>query len=247
MVLRISVAIALCAALLVPGCHERKRKTTTNTTVFTGAPVVLFANTAFVDFNPLSSDSEASNLVATLQSQGRAVDIFLATTAEGIAQALEGRAIFVLPEQEVSTLNGSLTADSRAAIASFVDAGGILIAFQRSANDLDTVNAIFNTTLAGAGVTGPTTIAAGATGTVFDGGSATLGTQSGANALTSASVTAAGGTAIYTETGGNVVVSIIPRGNGWIVMLGWDWFDALPTGTQDSGWLDVLNRACQLP
>jgi hypothetical protein len=51
---------------------------------------------------------------------------------------------------------------------------------------------------------------------------------------------------IYQELeGGDPVVAWIPFGSGTVVALGWDWYDAIPRGSQDGGWLDVLGRAVQ--
>ena len=33
------------------------------------------------------------------------------------------------------------------------------------------------------------------------------------------------------------------HGGGYILYLGWTWYDAFPTGIQDGGWLNVLDRA----
>ncbi|MCW8984742.1 MAG: IPTL-CTERM sorting domain-containing protein, partial [Thermoanaerobaculales bacterium] len=38
------------------------------------------------------------------------------------------------------------------------------------------------------------------------------------------------------------VVTLIPEGAGWIVFFGWDWYNGAPTGSEDGGWLEVLDR-----
>jgi hypothetical protein len=51
-----------------------------------------------------------------------------------------------------------------------------------------------------------------------------------------------GARSIY-EASGQSAVAILYVGAGRIIFLGWDWFDAAPRGTQDGGWLAVLNSA----
>jgi hypothetical protein len=48
---------------------------------------------------------------------------------------------------------------------------------------------------------------------------------------------------IYQDEAGNAVVAQIGYGNGNILILGWDWFDATPVGSQDGGWLALLDIA----
>jgi hypothetical protein len=51
---------------------------------------------------------------------------------------------------------------------------------------------------------------------------------------------------IYADSNGNAVVALITYGVGSIVILGWDWFNAVPVGTQDGGWLEVFNTAANI-
>ncbi|MBW8773348.1 MAG: hypothetical protein JF590_08685, partial [Gemmatimonadetes bacterium] len=34
----------------------------------------------------------------------------------------------------------------------------------------------------------------------------------------------------------------VRQGAGWVIWLGWDWYDAAPVGSQDGGWLDILKQ-----
>jgi len=36
---------------------------------------------------------------------------------------------------------------------------------------------------------------------------------------------------------------MIPFGRGKIVFLAWDWYDGVPIGSQDGGWLEILEAA----
>ncbi|MDH3792015.1 MAG: VCBS repeat-containing protein, partial [Rhodospirillales bacterium] len=77
--------------------------------------------------------------------------------------------------------------------------------------------------------------------TPFAGGPGSLTGFSATSAVTLASLPP-GSRAIY-RTGSAVAVASIPVGCGTVTLMGWDWFSAQPEGAQDSGWLDVLNRA----
>jgi len=46
--------------------------------------------------------------------------------------------------------------------------------------------------------------------------------------------------------GSNAAVAVIPYGTGHIVVLGWDWFDAVPLGTLNGGWVDVFFNGLKL-
>jgi hypothetical protein len=47
---------------------------------------------------------------------------------------------------------------------------------------------------------------------------------------------------IYSNSTGSPVI-MMDRGNGVVVYLGWDWYDAAPRGVQNGGWLTVLQSA----
>jgi hypothetical protein len=42
---------------------------------------------------------------------------------------------------------------------------------------------------------------------------------------------------------GDAAVLVIPQGAGFIIYMGWDWFNAAPFGSEDGGWVEVLARA----
>jgi hypothetical protein len=83
-----------------------------------------------------------------------------------------------------------------------------------------------------------------AAGTQFAGGPATLPLNDATSALPIASLPA-GSKVIYDGSAGTATVALLPFGAGKIVYMGWDWFDAIPIGTLDGGWVPVLNEAMQ--
>src|SRR5207248_269999 len=99
------------------------------------------------------------------------------------------------------------------------------------------------------GAVGTISKTAAAAGTPFAGGPATLPINLNAvdtvltSSLPSSQTLPITSTVIYQDSNGNAAVTLIKYGDGFIVILGWDWFDAQPVGTQDGGWLAVLNTA----
>ncbi len=53
----------------------------------------------------------------------------------------------------------------------------------------------------------------------------------------------AGAVTLYSNGLGGSTVLAFQHGRGQVIMLGWDWYNAVPNGTQDGGWLQVLNSA----
>jgi hypothetical protein len=95
-------------------------------------------------------------------------------------------------------------------------------------------------------VTPPISITAAAAGTPFEGGPATLPLNLSSVDAVLASSLPPEAVQIYTDAAGNSVVTQIPSQGGSIVILGWDWFDAAPLGSQDGGWLAVLGSAASI-
>jgi hypothetical protein len=79
-----------------------------------------------------------------------------------------------------------------------------------------------------------------ALGTRFAGG---VGSVPGNNETTIVMDVPLSGVGIYQDAGFQNIVARISHGLGQVVYLGWDWYDAIPPGTHDGGWLEVLNRA----
>lgn len=200
------------------------------------AQVAVFTNPAVVDTDG-GIWGEAFNIQSSLTAAGHTVSTFNAMNAPGITAALAGKSVMVLPEQEQGALEWSLDAAALNAIKAFVQAGGGLVVnydYHESLNDIFGFSMATSTTNSTSAITGA------AAGTKFAGGPATLPWNDDTGGFLTASLPA-GSKAIY-EVGGVATVSLTQFGAGQILHLGWDWFDAKPFGSQDDGWLDVLNR-----
>jgi VCBS repeat-containing protein len=214
------------------------------TTQLIGANVVVFDNGAYVDTFG-GAGSESDTIQASLASLGHTVTAFNGIDAASFTAALIGQQVLVIPELEIGNL--VLDAAARTVVQQFVSNGGTIVIGGDQANgDEDLVNALFGFNVQqGDNYSGPYALTGAAAGTTFAGDAASIpGTYDGASGTytyTSASLPA-GSRDIYTD-GTNSAVSLMPYGSGQVVHLSYDWYNAAPLGTQNGGWLTVLNSA----
>lgn len=203
------------------------------------ANVALYADTTYVDYSPPSTSSEAYNMQVALTSMGHTVTPFTGTTGAAWTTALSGAQILVVPEQENGQIAGNLDAAAVTAIQNFVSTGGILIVGEDYSGTLF-INSVFGYSIVF--TTGSaSTITAAAASTVFAGGPASLTDNNATGGYDTASLPA-GGLCAYAN-GTNCMVFQINQGSGRILQLGYDFYDAVPNGTQDGGWNAVLALA----
>jgi hypothetical protein len=209
------------------------------------ADVALFNNVTYVDWSPGATGSEASNLYDTLLSQGHTVTTFTGITAADWTTATAGQDVLAIPELENGDLNAALDAAARTAIASYVQSGGVLWVFgSSSANAFNLLNAVFGYSLSGGANGSPYPLNnSDAIGTSFEGGPVTLPYNDDTTGITASSLPPGSRVVYEANTGpADSMVTLIPEASGWIVFFGWDWYNAAPTGTEDGGWLEVLDR-----
>lgn len=206
-----------------------------------GARVAVFDDPAYVD-TAGGTGAEADNVQASLAAQGHTVDPFTGISAAAFSAGLAGDRLLVVPELEEGNLGADLSADAIHTLRSYVATGGGLIVFDLAGgNTTAFLNTVFGYSLA-AGTSGITsTPTAAVAGTSFEGGPANLAANDATESLTEASLP--GGAAVMYANGTDATVVAFSYGQGEIVFLAWDWFDAEPVGTQSGGWLNVLNRA----
>ena len=209
-----------------------------------GSSSALFIDTAYVDYLPADTGSEAANLEATIDFIGAPATTFTGITGVEWTAAIAGKNTLLIPELNAD-LFAALDAAAVTAITNFVNGGGTLIVIEAPVIPL--LNGVFGFTIATAIDTGPANLAAAAIGTPFAGGPASLLNLSATGALSIASLPV-GSRAIYVDStnADSSWVTVIPVGSGQIVHIGWDWFNAAPVGANDGGWVDVLGRALQL-
>jgi exosortase sorting signal-containing protein len=217
------------------------------------AEIALFFNSNYVDTTP-DATGEAFTLQQTLIAQGNNVTTFTGITGPEITAAVAGKTFLIIPELQNGNLSPDLDDAARIAIELFVRGGGTLIVFDPGDGDpLAVINEVFgfdNMTLkltsGGAAVAPITLDAAAAAGTPFAGGPATIAINLNATDTVLASSIPNFGRIIYKDAKGNGAVVLLPFSLGNVVIMGWDWFDAQPVGSQDGGWLAVLAAAGQI-
>jgi len=199
--------------------------------------IAVFADPAYIDLNSGGVGAEGVNVQASLTNLG-----YVVTTFTNIGAAAATNTLLLFPEQEIQPLAPNLTSVARAALSNFVSQGGLLVVHGGENGAGSLLNTVF-----GLAVTESTQIGSGpvysltaqASETVFAGGPASVPCNNGTSTLTNLP---SGSTSIY-ESAGLSAVALIPFGSGAIVFLGFDWYNAMPIGLQDGGWLTVLGRA----
>jgi hypothetical protein len=202
------------------------------------ASIAVFDNPSYVDTLG-AAFSESDTIQASLVSLGHTVTTFTGLTAADFTAALAGKDVLVIPEQEIGAIAPALSAAAKTAIQNFVAGGGGLVI---SCDYRDFLNGVFGYSLVDGG-SSTASITPAATGTAFAGGPATLPPHSFTLEFDTASLPS-GAQTIYSDGVGSTV-TLIPYGSGTIASLGWDWFNAAPLGSQDSGWLQVLDSAVE--
>jgi hypothetical protein len=192
------------------------------------------------DFDIENTSSESSNLMFALQEVGFPLDTTSAMDSTSIAALIAGKDIVFLPE-----VTPTFDAGTAAILKQFVDIGGTLV-LVGGYRHLDWVNAAFALHLVDAD-SGWNEISmmprVAANGTPFAIGPDSIMSNDGGSTLVADSLPGNAKIAYYgTEgsTDGSVVV--IPSGSGRLVYFGWDWYDGAPFGTQNDGWLELLER-----
>lgn len=206
-----------------------------------GQPVGIFADETYVDYDP-GTNSEASNLEAILSAAGHRPTPFT-----GLDFAVGSYTVVAIPELEQAALHSALSRAARVNLQSFVQEGGVLVTFadfQR--RDLALLSTLFGWSLVDAGTTTATTSfdPSAAVGTPFASGPGSLAGLNQTLGVVTTSLPA-GAHALYVETT-STTVWLVRYGQGWVLSLGWDFYDAAPVGSQNGGWLEVLLDAVEL-
>lgn len=214
--------------------------------------VAIFFDPTYVD-TATDGTGEAYNLQQAFIAQGHTVTTFTGLTVADLNATLAGKDVLVIPELQNNNLSPALSNEAALTIGLFVNNGGTLLVFDPGVGDplavLNKAFPSFQLTSAGPAV-GTISKTPGAADTPFASGPATLPMNlNSVDTVLPASLIPANApfpvTAriIYSDSAGNAVISQIGVGGGTVVIFGWDWFDAAPVGTQDGGWLGLLDTA----
>ncbi|MBX3438400.1 MAG: hypothetical protein KF861_12990, partial [Planctomycetaceae bacterium] len=209
--------------------------------------VAVYDDPSVVDTTNSLYFSESDNVQATLAALGFTVHPFRGVDAADFVAALAEADVLLIPEQETGYLPNIVASEALDVIRGFVGSGGGLVVHGAGGYETFLLNDLFdfelNSYWLDTGYLSYQTSAAEQTQFADD--SDVLPLLNATSGLSESSLPP-GGTAIYTYPAwfGNVAtVAMLPYEAGNIVMLGWDWFDAAPIGSQDSGWSEVLKSA----
>lgn len=226
--------VALTLSLTVMGCSDDGD---TDTPQVVRAAVL--TDTRYFDYDPLNIGSEASNLIFTLEDAE--YDVFGVSTVsrDSIVAALAAADVLVIPEQERDVVNDTLIAHGTdTLIANWVRAGGVLV----SSYEWYHLNSMFDWDIhVGPAAAGPFLRGPRGKGTPFAGAPDELEDNDATDQIDVASLPA-GALAPWRNASNEAVLFAVPVGQGWVVWLGYDWYDAAPFGEQDGGWIETLGR-----
>lgn len=191
------------------------------------------------DFNVENYGSEASNLMFALQQAGFPLDTTSLEDSTHIAELIAGKDIVFMPE-----VTPTFDAGTQAILKAFVNGGGTIV-LVGGYDHVDWVNSAFGWSLAtsdsGWSDRAPLPKAAGALGTPYADGPATIPAWDGGTTLDDISLPDSA-RVIYSGSDGtaDAAIALLPSGNGRLVYFGWDWYDGAPFGLQNGGWPTLL-------
>jgi len=212
--------------------------------------VTVLINTSYIDYDPGSVSAEGSNIIASLLQYGVEIKTFTDISAESLTALLADINILLIPENEVNVFLGDrvplvFSNEAAAVITNFINKGGVLISMGASIAS-SYLNPIFSWSLnmyEGETSTISKTSYADANG--FAECAATLPQNDAVYGLMPEGLPA-GSIPIYESFRGAVYVASMPYGQGSVIYIGWDWYNAEPIGEGDGGWLQVLYTAVTL-
>lgn len=213
--------------------------------------LAIFADPNFVHYDKEAGiASEGINLEAALVALGYAVNPFSGVSAGAFSAGIAATDTLVIPELERQSLAPVLSSGAISTISNFVANGGtILIHSQFSDHDEEFINTVFGLNLApGLEASGSaSSLKTQATaGTMFENSRSPLPNNDGIRTWLTSSLPETAQHSLYEfeNTGIDFTsVAMIPFGRGKIVFLAWDWYDGVPIGSQDGGWLEILEAA----
>lgn len=205
------------------------------------ADVYILTDNVYVDWveAPSNNSHEANNLIALFEEMNISYEM-LTDIEESTFAGVPSSKKLIIPELEEADLLPDLTNSAKTVIENFVSDGGTLVMFNPGSGDpLDVLNNVFGFSLSGNGFSTPISLTiAGAS--LFPTENATIPDLSGTDAIDTSTLPE-GSVSIYEGSGTNESLVVkIPYGSGQIYVLGWDWFDAVPIGAEDGGWIHLL-------
>lgn len=208
---------------------------------------LFYADPRVVDYRPEATDSEAAGLLDALRLSGREVSLVADLRGRALRRALDGQEVIVLPDLERS--RPRLDRSGAALLRSFVEKGGVLLtSLDESGQDRaqSFLQSLFGWRLEVKGnPEGKVSRKTSEASRLGLRGPAALDHVFDCDALFRSRLPP-GSRILYADGAGDGTVTLIPHGAGFVLVLGWDWYDGAPRGKQDGGWLAALGAVLDL-
>ncbi|MGE3938802.1 MAG: hypothetical protein AB7F90_09035 [Nitrospirales bacterium] len=206
-----------------------------------GSGMVVLIDEKFVDFRPEDKNAEGSNLVTTLTQLKHPYTTIAQLDVFTVIAATSENAIIILPSLDHESLLKNLDEPSRKALKTFVETGGTLLTFYPNKDLFDLVETLFGWRLEFGEETSPFRLdIKGVPEHLLQEAPIEITYNYHLDTVAASSLPS-DGKIVYSTGKGDGVLTYIPYGVGGVWIFGWDWKDSVPTGTQDGGWLKVLN------
>ncbi len=215
--------------------------------------IAVFYHSDYIQIAPGSVYAEGSNLLLSLEALGHEVMTIENIDAESFTNVLSQTDLLVIPELERENLFANLSNAAKAVLKQYIAGGGGMIICgvvapneANSANAIQLLNGVYDLNLKADAIalSGNSDKNSAATAnTYFDTCEAILDNNNSIAFLTGGYPN--GTKLLYQDrlNENNTTAALIPYQNGEIAYLGWGWWNAAPTGTQDNGWLGILDAA----
>lgn len=205
----------------------------------------IFINPDYVDYtsDPGSSYThEANNLMFFMDDIGYEYNTFNLNSDISWENVCSLASTIIIPEIEEADLYPDLSSQSKSKINEFVLNGGKLIMFYPSSDVINILNNTFGFSMSGeGGISTPISVTSEGNA-LFSGLNATIPDNNGSDSIQTDTLPANSITIYEGSDPNQSLVVQISYGTGKIYVFGWDWYDAVPQGDQDGGWLYLLQK-----
>ena len=209
--------------------------------------IYIFNNADYVDWvvDPGTNvNYSANNIMIFMESIWINYKRFDNISASSWLEVTNNASTIIMPSLG-SPLLPDLSNLPREYLRDFVKKGGKLVMFNANDNNISLLNIIFDFSITSYYYTEPFTITAEGAA-LFDGLNSTIPYYVDTSVIGRGSLPS-GSKTIYAgdEVNDQAIVSKIPYSSGSIYVLGWNWNNAAPQGSQDGGWNLLLQKILQ--
>lgn len=215
--------------------------------------VGIFYNSNYTQIDDGNLFAEGSNLKRALETLPFTSNEFNNFNIGTISSVLGASDMILIPELERGDIFNDMSPESRDFVRQYVANGGGLVICgvvapneDNTANAMKFLNGLFDFSLASDHflLSGTSEMNMDNTlNTQFENLEFTINNNNSTSFITSALPD--GATALYSnmDDKSETTIALLPYGKGKIIYLGWGWWNAQPVGSQDGGWMDILEAS----